>query len=146
MDIWIFWGYLFQSESWKDKNLSAPQMHFSLNPLSPNIHIHILQTDLHTSPLGISWENLIKDLAIFSMVITLLILITLSLDNVWILLGENWCWSPFGLKKWQRELESKCIPQVSLGLLLEMHWPAIGQFFPLSLVTVSEVFAKVNSA
>ena len=98
MDIWIFWGYLFQSGSRKDKNLSALQMHFSLNPLSPNIHIHILQTDLHTSPLGISWENLIKDLAIFSMVITLLILITLSLDNVWILLGENWCWTLLGLK------------------------------------------------
>ena len=25
-----------------------------LNPLSPNIHIQILQTDLHTSPLRIS--------------------------------------------------------------------------------------------
>ena len=27
-----------------------------------------------------------------------LILITLSLDKIWILLGENWCWSPLGLK------------------------------------------------
>ena len=27
-----------------------------------------------------------------------LILITISLDNVWILLGENWCWSLLGLK------------------------------------------------
>ena len=26
------------------------------------------------------------------------ILITLSLDSVWISLGENWCWSPLGLK------------------------------------------------
>ena len=25
-------------------------------------------------------------------------LITISLDIVWILLGENWCWSPLGLK------------------------------------------------
>ena len=28
----------------------------------------------------------------------LAILITFSLDNVWILLGENWCWSLLGLK------------------------------------------------
>ena len=64
-----------------------------VNPLSPNIHIQILQTYLHTFPLGISLENLIKDHGIFSLVIVLLILITLSLDNVWILLGENCCWS-----------------------------------------------------
>ena len=32
------------------------------------------------------------------MMIILLILITLSLDNVWILLGENCCWSLLGLK------------------------------------------------
>ena len=32
------------------------------------------------------------------MMIILLILITLSLDSVWILLGENWSWSPLGLK------------------------------------------------
>ena len=30
-----------------------------VNPLSPSINIHILQTDLHTFPLRISWENLI---------------------------------------------------------------------------------------
>ena len=72
---------------------------YSFNPLSPNIHIQILQTDVHTSPLRISWENLIKDHGIFSLVIILLILITLSLDNVWILLGENCCWSLLGLKK-----------------------------------------------
>ena len=54
----------------------------SIIPLSPNIHIQILQTDLHTFPLRISWENLIKDHGIFSMMIILLILITLSLDSV----------------------------------------------------------------
>ena len=32
------------------------------------------------------------------MMIILLILITLSLDSVWILLGENCCWSVLGLK------------------------------------------------
>ena len=70
----------------------------NINPLSPNIYIQILQTDLHTSPLRISWENLIKDHGIFSMMIILLILITLSLDSEWILLGENCCWSLLGLK------------------------------------------------
>ena len=45
-----------------------------------------------------SLDNLIKDQSIFSLVIISLILITLSLDQVWISLGENWCWSPLGLK------------------------------------------------
>ena len=52
------------------------------------VHMQILQTDLYTFPLRISWENKIKDRGIFSLVIIFLILITLSLDNVWILLGE----------------------------------------------------------
>ena len=52
--------------------------------------MQILQTDHYT-------ENLIKDHSILSLVIILLILITLSLDNVWILLGENWCWSLLAL-------------------------------------------------
>ena len=66
-----------------------------INPLSPKfyIHIQILQTDLHTFPLRISSENVIKDHRIFPLVIILLILVTLSLDNVWILLGENCFWS-----------------------------------------------------
>ena len=69
-----------------------------LNSSSPNIHIQILQTGLYTFPLRISWENLLKDQSIFSLVIILLILITFSLDIVWISLGENWCWSLLGLK------------------------------------------------
>ena len=32
-----------------------------LNPLSSNIHIQILQTDLYTFPYRMSKENLIKD-------------------------------------------------------------------------------------
>ena len=40
-----------------------------------------------------------------------------------------------------RELEPKRFPQLFLGLLLGTHWSAIGH----SLVTVPEVFAKVNS-
>ena len=53
-----------------------------LNPLSPNIHKQILQTDLYTFPIRISWENLIKDQGIFALVIILLILITFSFDNL----------------------------------------------------------------
>ena len=61
--------------------------------------MQILQTDLYTFPLRISWEpDVIKDHDMLSLVIILLILITLSLDNVWILLGENWCWSLLALK------------------------------------------------
>ena len=75
-----------------------------LNPLSPSIHIQILQTNLHTFPLRISWENLIKHQGIFSFVIIFYILTTLSLDNVWTLLGENCCWSLLGLKGLIRDL------------------------------------------
>ena len=38
------------------------------NPLSPIINTQILQTDLLTFPLRISWENVIKDQGIFSLV------------------------------------------------------------------------------
>ena len=69
-----------------------------LTLLSPSVHIQILQTDLHIFPLRISWENLIKHQDVFSFMIIFYILTTLSLDNVWISLGENCCWSPLGLK------------------------------------------------
>ena len=61
--------------------------------LSPKIHIQILQTDLHTFPHRISWENLFKDQSIFPWVIILFILINFSFYYVLILLRENWCWS-----------------------------------------------------
>ena len=51
--------------------------------------MQILQTDFDTFPLRISWENLIQDQGIFSLVSILLIPITISLANVWISLGEN---------------------------------------------------------
>ena len=53
----------------------------AFNPLSPNIYIQILQTDLHTFPVRITSDNLIKDHGVFPLII-LFILITLSLDNV----------------------------------------------------------------
>ena len=37
--------------------------------LSPNIHIQILQTDLHTFPNRVSGENLIADQSIFCLAI-----------------------------------------------------------------------------
>ena len=57
-------------------------MRYNLNPLSPNIYMQNLETDLHTFPSRISWENLLKDHGSFSLEIILLILIILSLDNV----------------------------------------------------------------
>ena len=67
--------------------------HSPFNSLSPDIHIQILQTDLHVFPQRISWENLIKDQSIFPKVIILLILVNFSFDNVLILREENSCWS-----------------------------------------------------
>ena len=43
-------------------------------------------------------------------------------------------------------LEKKFDPRLFLGLLLGSHWSTIGQSFSLSLVTIPELFAKVNSA
>ena len=51
------------------------------NPLSPGIHIEILQTDLHKFPQRISCENLIIDQGIFSWVIILFILIAYLLTK-----------------------------------------------------------------
>ena len=48
--------------------------------------------------LEISWEILIKDQSIFFLVIIWLILVTISLSNICISLGENWWWSLLGLK------------------------------------------------
>ena len=63
------------------------------NPLSANIHKQVLLAYLHTFSYCISWENLLKDINIFPLVLILLILVTFSVDYVLILLGENRCWS-----------------------------------------------------
>ena len=96
----VCWISLFRTSIFTQITAKEPSLESmcNCNPLSPNIHIQILQTDLHTFPLRISWENLIKDHGIFSMMIILLILITLSLDSVWILLGETCCWSLLALR------------------------------------------------
>ena len=74
----VCWISLFRTSIFTQITAKEPSLESMCNikPLSPNIHIQILQTDLHTSPLTIGWENLIKDQSIFSMVIILLILIT----------------------------------------------------------------------
>ena len=80
-----------------------------LDPWSPNIHLQILQTGLYTFPVRISSENLIKDQSIFSFVSIVLTLITFSLANVWMSLGENWCWSLLGLKGSHSFMANKCV-------------------------------------
>ena len=54
---------------------------FFLNPLSPNIYIQILQTDLHTFPYWISWENLFKDQSISFSFSQLLFLLCIDIDR-----------------------------------------------------------------
>ena len=91
----------------RNRNLRPPSLQSSalvlpyddgLTPLSPKIHIQIFHADIHTFSLEISWESLTKDQSNLSLVIIWLILVTISLDNIRILLGENWCWSLLGLK------------------------------------------------
>ena len=78
-----------------------------------------------------SWENLIKDQSILSSkVIIFLILLTSSHDNVWISLGENWCWSLLGLLKGLSRLNFEKMLWLSLikflycfvGVLFHTHW------------------------
>ena len=62
-----------------------------VNRWTPKIHLQILQAGLHTFLKRISWENLIKDQSIYPVVIIniLVIVITFSLDDMLILLGEK---------------------------------------------------------
>jgi len=62
-----------------------------LNPLIAKIQKQILQTDLHTFLIKNSWENLVQDQSILPWVIKLVILITFTLVDLLMLLGENWC-------------------------------------------------------
>ena len=76
----IFCAFSCLKDPFKERQ--TPHYGHPLNPLSPNIQVQILQSDLHTFLLRISWENLMKDQGILSLVIILLILLTLSLENV----------------------------------------------------------------
>ena len=61
----------------------------SLNPLTPKIQIQILQTDLHTFLLRIVERICFKIEVILPLVINLVILITFTLVDMPMLLGEN---------------------------------------------------------
>ena len=52
-------------------------------------------------------ESLITHQSIFSLVIISLTFITISLSNVWILLGENHCWSILGLKGLKHSVDNQ---------------------------------------
>ena len=56
------WWLQIWSSCCKFLTIVGPWM--TLTPLCPNTHIQILQTDLHTFPLRISWENLFEDQSI----------------------------------------------------------------------------------
>ena len=61
-----FFQFLRTSLNWGS---TADNIHFtenSFNPLSPNIHIQILQTDRYTFPSWMGWEKLIKNESIVS--------------------------------------------------------------------------------
>lgn len=68
-----------------------------------------------------------KDQIIFSLVINInSILISLSLDNVWLLLGENWCWSLLGIKglntqKNQRKVGNTHVNTYNYGLTAQLE-------------------------
>ena len=99
-----------------------------LNPLSPNIFIQILQTDLYTFLHWISWENMKNNQSIFPLVIILSILITLSLDCILIMWGENWCLSVLGLK----------------GLIGELCGVSVASKFALQLEKFGQMFSSFN--
>ena len=81
----------YQQNNITSLNLSSETTdHF--NPLSPNIHIQILQTDLYTFPLIIGWENLFEYQSGFRRVIISFINFhNIIPEQELILLGENWC-------------------------------------------------------
>ena len=57
-------SWLADNSQWQWQRPARPSL---LNPLSPNIHMQILQTGLYTFPSRISWENLVKDQKFFSL-------------------------------------------------------------------------------
>ena len=63
----------------------------------------------------------------FSLLVILLILLTFSLDYVWISLGENWCWSSLGLKGYKVNIDRscfwiKCLRRIISWLNPELCW------------------------
>ena len=77
-----------------------------------------------------------------------------SREKYAILSLEPWNRENFGNQMWvikecgktRKEPGPKCVPQLFLGLLQGTHGQLLANYFPLSLVTVPEVSANVNSA
>ena len=85
-----------------------------------------------------------KDQSILFLVIILLILITQSLDNVLVSLGENWCRSPLGLKGLKGLCHAICYVFKKLKLL-RVNWiPKIMvQYCYLSLLGTKTVSCRL---
>ena len=97
----------FKSSSYGGRAGLYDKKESGLNPLSPNWYTHT--NSPQWSPY-ISFKNFLREFnkwsRHFSLAIILLILITLSLDNMRIWLGENWCWSLLGLKRVKTRLDT----------------------------------------
>ena len=103
--------------------LFLESIHDTYQPyLTPNIHIQILQTDLYTFPKRVSWENLIEDQIIFLLVIDRLILTTFPLGCVFILFGENWCWSLSGLTELTLTLSAAYLITKTVCWFIWINW------------------------
>ena len=103
------WCYLFvkilENEMWKfGRNL--PLATFGSERVKAQHPLQILQTDLHSFPVRISGENLIKDQSIFPLIVNLFTLTKFILGDVFILLGENWFSSRLRLETAQRLSDS----------------------------------------
>ena len=62
----IVTGYAIKKKCYNVRGLELSAAWY-VNPLSLNIHMQILQTDLQTFPWRISWEILVRDQIIFSL-------------------------------------------------------------------------------
>ena len=62
-----------------------------INPLHPNISMHILHTVLYTFPEVLKRGKVFKNQELYKLVIISLILVTLMFDSGVILLGEIRC-------------------------------------------------------
>ena len=67
-----------------------------VNPLHPNISMHILHTVLYTFPEVLTRGNVFKNQELYKLLIIFLILETLVFDSGVILLGEIRSWSLLG--------------------------------------------------
>ena len=85
---------------------------------------------------------MIKDQGISSLVIILLILITFSLDDVWISSGENFSWSPMGMEaRSGQNHDNKIAPHVNFNTTAANIMDMLCIFF----ITKQYFFQRVNN-